>query len=175
MNDLLVILLIATIFTIGLFYEEIKLFCQTVYNVIALMIECYIEYQKTLNLMIECYIEYQKTLNLMNVFGLTKPELERVQKILYTVGCLGIDLSTDVEVEQLKYTSPCDLEWDNLLEGVTDTESIAEYQEGCTIQKLVPEVSDWKQEMIDDLSFYCPMVIIGRIINRIEEIIDNKN
>jgi len=161
MNDLLVILLIATIFTIGLFYEEIKLFCQTVYNVIALMIEC--------------YIEYQKTLNLMNVFGLTKPELERVQKILYTVGCLGIDLSTDVEVEQLKYTSPCDLEWDNLLEGVTDTESIAEYQEGCTIQKLVPEVSDWKQEMIDDLSFYCPMVIIGRIINRIEEIIDNKN
>jgi len=54
----------------------------------------------------------------------------------------------------------------------TKTESIANYQEGCTIQNLIPEVLDWKQEMIDDLSFYCPMVIIGRIINRFEEIIE---
>ena len=55
-------------------------------------------------------------------------------------------------------------------------ESISEinYQTGTYFEKLVEEdeVKTWQEEMEDDLSFYCPMIVIGRIISRIEEIIE---
>lgn len=53
----------------------------------------------------------------------------------------------------------------------SDTESMAEYQEGCNIDKLVEEEkSDWKDEIRRDLKMYCPDIFVEFIIHRFEEI-----
>ena len=54
------------------------------------------------------------------------------------------------------------------------TTSIDNYLQHTTVKELVSETSNWKEEMKDDLSFYCPDIVISRIIGRIEEIIEEE-
>ena len=81
MIELIYSLALITIgFLVGMEYgEDIKSTCKIFYNTIALTIES--------------YVEYQKTLNCMNMFGLTKPDLEKAQQAMYIVGCMGIDMN----------------------------------------------------------------------------------
>jgi len=79
-------------------------------------------------------------------------------------------------------------EWDNLLSDVechniasfnndyNNTETSAEdgYNINVVLDNLLEseleDTSNWQDEMRQDLKFYCPDVVIGRIIDRIEEI-----
>lgn len=53
----------------------------------------------------------------------------------------------------------------------SNTESIADYQEGCSFDKLATEDKlTWQDEMRRDLKMYCPDIFSEFIIRRIEEI-----
>lgn len=99
------------------------------------------------------------------IFGLEYGEdLSLRAQIVKEEYLLFSDIIDEVKILNTEYTEN---------EIITATESIVNYQEGCNVDSLVELGTDfWQEEMREDLKFYCSNSVIGRIINRIEEIIE---